>query len=103
MYILVCKKQGGVNYSAFLMPSSSHEALLYVSTCWKKAIRNLGYARHWSVAKEVTFELPVTPDGSIDFDYMERYIRALEKLTIANVVKEKDRIIAATRHIIDTH
>ena len=27
--------------------------LLYIITVWKKAIPNLGYSRHWSVAKKV--------------------------------------------------
>ena len=35
--------------------------------------------------------LPVTPEGTPDFDYMERYIRAMEKLVIADVVKYKKK------------
>lgn len=47
-----------------------------------------------------TIELPVTADDNIDFDYMERYIRAIEKLAIANVVKYKDKLIATTRRVV---
>ena len=47
-----------------------------------------------------TIELPVTADGNIDFDYMERYIRAIEKLAIADVVKYKDKLIAMTRRVV---
>ena len=36
--------------------------------------------------------LPVASDGNINCDYMERYIRAIEKLTITNIVKYKDKI-----------
>ena len=47
---------------------------------------------------EVT--LPVASDGNINFDYMERYIRAIEKLTITNIVKYKDKMIATTRKVV---
>ena len=45
--------------------------------------------------------LPATSSGKPDFDYMERYIRAIEKLTIANVVKFRDREIAAARQAVN--
>lgn len=38
--------------------------------------------------------------GDIIFDYMERYIRAIEKLAIADVVKYKDKLIETTRQIV---
>ena len=37
----------------------------------------------------------------IDFDYMERYIRATEKSVIADVVRYKDRVIEETKKIVD--
>ena len=37
----------------------------------------------------------------IDFNYMERYIRAMEKLAIADVVKYKDKVIATTKEIVE--
>lgn len=36
----------------------------------------------------------------IDYDYMERYIRAIEKLAIADVAKYKDKLIAATKQVV---
>lgn len=47
-----------------------------------------------------TIELPITPDGDIDFDYMERYIRAIEKMTIADVVKYRDRELYAAKQAV---
>ena len=84
----------------------SDEVLFYITTAWKKAIPNLGYSRHWSIAKNVKFLLPVksSPDQAsnkaIDFDYMEHYIRAIEKLAIADVVKYKNQVIATTKQVI---
>lgn len=46
-------------------------------------------------------ELPVTQTGELDFDYMERYIRAIEKVVIADVVKYKDKVIEATKKVVN--
>ena len=46
-------------------------------------------------------ELPITSSGDINFGHMERYIRAIEKLTIAGVVKFRDREIAAARQAVN--
>ena len=36
----------------------------------------------------------------INWQYMERYIRAMEKVVIADVVKYKDRVIEETRKLV---
>lgn len=42
------------------------------------------------------------PEGFIpDWDYMERYIKAIEKIVIADVVKYKDEVISHTEAIIN--
>ena len=79
----------------------SDEVLLYITTCWKKAIPNLGYARHWSVAKTIRFELPVIASSDpnhvytvddIDWQYMQDRIAELEQDRIA----ELEAYLAAT-------
>ena len=76
----------------------SDEVLLYIITCWKKAIPCLGYARHWSVAKTAKFELPVVessnPDHEytvkdIDYKYMQERIAELEQERIAELEQER--------------
>lgn len=54
----------------------------------------------WNKLKTIEISLPVTSDGNINFDYMERYIRAIEKLAIADVAKYKDKLIAATKQVV---
>lgn len=54
----------------------------------------------WNKLKKIEVSLPVTSDGDINFDYMERYIRAIEKLAIADVVRYKDKLIASTRRVV---
>lgn len=54
----------------------------------------------WNKLKTIEVSLPVTLNGDIDFDYMECYIRAIEKLAIADVAKYKDKLIAATKQVV---
>ena len=44
--------------------------------------------------------LPITSTGEPDFGYMERYIRAIEKVVIADVVKYKDKVIETTKEVV---
>jgi len=50
--------------------------------------------------KSLSIGLPIKSDGTPDFDYMERYIRAIEKVVIADVVKYKDKVIEETRKVV---
>lgn len=77
---------------------------LYVISCIRKSSGNgWSYAVKFNRAlvKELSIILPVTPDGTPDFDYMERYIKAIEKMTIADVVKYKNKVIATTKLLVD--
>lgn len=56
----------------------------------------------WNKLRMLTITLPVTSDSEPDFDYMERYIRAIEKLTIADVVKYKDKVIDTTKILVNS-
>lgn len=54
----------------------------------------------WNKLKLLEISLPISSDGEIDFDYMERYIRAIEKMAIADVVKYKNQVIATTKQVV---
>lgn len=75
----------------------------YLITCLKKSL-SCKYSWGDSISnkkiqKDIIF-LPVTPSGEPDWDYMEKYIRAMEKIVIADVVKYKDKVIQATKEMI---
>lgn len=55
----------------------------------------------WNKLKALKIELPITQKDEPDFDYMERYIRAIEKVVIADVVKYKDKVIEATKKVVN--
>ena len=74
-----------------LKPFTSNEKyLLFIISSWKKQIPNLGYARHWKVARNCKIQLPLKENAlafsnpcdnikNIDFDFMESFIRELEE------------------------
>lgn len=68
-----------------LLPSIHNiRCLLWIITAWQKQIPNLGYARHWKIAKNCIVELP-TRDGEIDFDFMESFVAELEAQRVAEL------------------
>ena len=82
----------------------SEEVLLYFSRCIEKLTKErFSYEKKatWERIKVCKITIPITSDGEPDFDYMERYIRALEKVVIADVVKYKDKVIKTTEKIIN--
>ena len=98
----------GVLWDAYLIKpmveAKSVEALLYMAKCIEKITKEqFSYDKKatWDRVKTCEVSLPATSGGDIDFDYMERYIRAIEKLAIADVAKYKDKLIAATKQVVD--
>lgn len=77
---------------------------LYLATVLNAHTKNYSYsnARIPSKIKEEIVILPIIPDttNQIDFEYMERYIKAIEKTVIANVVKYKDQVIEETKKVV---
>lgn len=97
----------GVLWDAYLIKPvtevKSTEALLYMAKCIEKITKEqFSYDKKatWDRVKLCEISLPVASDGNISFDYMERYIRAIEKLAIADVAKYKDKLIATARQAV---
>ena len=105
------------NVKVLIPCCDNDKVLLYITSKWQKQIPNLGYARHWKMAKKCVLSLPIQtdannkpiidetntyhPDGYIpDWEYMEKYIRAIEKVVIKDVVKYKDSVIERTKEIV---
>lgn len=71
--------------------------LQFIIGAWKKQIPNLGYSRHWKLAKESLIPLPVTKDGAPDYEFMEKFVSAVQKIVIADVVKYSEERMSAYR------
>lgn len=106
------------NVKVLIPCCDNDEVLLYLMSVWHKQIPNLGYARHWKVAKGGTLSLPIQtdsqnnpiidsthiyhPHGYIpDWEYMEKYIKATEKVVIRDVVDWKDEMIKKTKEVVE--
>ena len=97
----------GVLWDAYLIKPlaevKSVEVLLYLAKCIEKITKEqFSYDKKatWDRVKLCEISLPVTTDDGINFDYVERYIRAIKKLAIADVVKYKDKLIATTKQVV---
>lgn len=97
----------GVLWDAYLIKPieqvASVEALLYMAKCIEKITKGqFSYDKKatWDRVKNCSISLPVTCDGHINFGYMERYIRAIEKTVIADAVKYKNKMIQTTKEMI---
>lgn len=47
----------------------------------------------WTRLKPITIELPITSYGNIDYDFMENYIKVIEKKAIRDVIDYKNSIL----------
>ncbi len=63
----------------------SIKIVMFIISSWKKCIPNMGYSRHWSFAKNILFNLPITQDNKINFSFIEKFIAELEAERIAEL------------------
>lgn len=74
-----------------LLKNKDEKILLFIISIWKKLIPNLGYSRHWKVAKKCMLKLPIKDENlgdyleNIDFKFMEDFIAELEAQRIAEL------------------
>ncbi|AVK48925.1 hypothetical protein AXY43_13325 [Clostridium sp. MF28] len=63
-----------------LKHSSRKLCLEYIKYQWRNKIPNLGYSRHWKVAKDVEISIPINEDGTFDFEYQQNIAEKYKKL-----------------------
>ena len=86
---IVCNSFSVLDNVKVLLPcTNSYRVLLWIITAWKKQIPNMGYARHWKIAKQSIISLPIK-NNKIDFDFMESFIAELEAERIAELEAER--------------
>lgn len=102
----------GVLYNAYLVKprfNANKQLLYFLASAIQKSIKlKYGYENKagWAKVKNEKISLPIKPDANldiisqIDFDFMETFISAVQKLVIKNVVLYADREIAVTEQII---
>lgn len=83
-----------------IQKNSSEEVLLYFARCIEKLTKErFSYEKKatWDRIKNCEIAVPTTPTGEPDFEYMRKYIRAIEKMIIADVVRYKNEAFEITK------
>ncbi|WP_236847967.1 restriction endonuclease subunit S [Campylobacter devanensis] len=57
----------------------------------------------WNVVRNKLIQLPINKDGDINFEFMNNFIKAIEKLVIKDVVLYTDNKIKATKSIVSSN
>ncbi len=81
----------------------SENVMLYMVAALYKSLKPIyswGDSISGKKIKKDIISLPVKEDNTIDYEYMERYIEIVKKISIKNVVIWKDKIISKTKEII---
>lgn len=75
----------------------------YLITMMKKAFQNFSWGQssfNETVLKNIEIEMPITNIGNIDYDFIETFINAQQKLAIKSVVDWRDKEIKTTKKVI---
>ena len=92
-YAIKLKNMEIPNKQTGLFLASSISKILHGNFSWT-------YKAGWERVKGMSIKLPVKETEEIDWEYMEKYIRAIEKIVIKDVVKYKDDMIRKTKEIV---
>ena len=79
-----------------------YEALMFC-VLLQKQMKNFNWGGNGATLgrlRKKSLMVPVTDHDLIDYEYMETYISAIQKIIIADVVRYADKKIAATKQII---
>ncbi|MCI8273157.1 MAG: type II restriction endonuclease [Clostridia bacterium] len=81
---------------------SENIAIYLVSALYKslKPIYSWGNSISGKKIKKDIVNLPVKDDKTIDYEYMEKYINVIKKISIKSVILWKDKIIEKTKDCI---
>ena len=80
------------NVKVLLPCTNTVNCILFFIAAWQKQIPNLGYARHWKVAKDCIIQLPEKSEGEIDFEFIDNFVRELERARL----RELEAYLVAT-------
>ena len=84
---------------------TTHKQGLFLASLFKHLKTKFGYDNmcSWAKIKDDKIQLPINKDGDIDFEFMNNFIKAIEKLVIKDVVLYTDNKIKATKSIVSSN
>lgn len=97
-----CVTSQGMYYLE-LDDSIDENAAMFIIACLTNRLEGkYGYSNCLIGSKldEKTISLPVKETEEIDWEFMEDYIKAIQKIVIKDVVKYKDEVISKTKQVV---
>ena len=76
----------------------------YLIATMKRAFQNFSWGQssfNENILKNIEIELPVIDKNKIDYDFIEKFITAQQKLVIKNVVDWRNKQINATKQVVN--
>ncbi|MGP1486077.1 MAG: restriction endonuclease subunit S [Campylobacter sp.] len=91
----------GVYYN--VAQTYTKETMLYFTTVISKSLfGKFSYGQKLRISQSLNFKIKLpTKNGEIDYDFMQNFIKAIEKLVIKEVVEWNDTKIAATKQVLN--
>lgn len=80
--------------------------MLYLTATMRRALKgkySYGNKLRSSKSYNILMKLPVNSEDKIDFEFMQIFISAIQKLVIKNVVEYKDKLIDKTKDVISNN
>ena len=77
----------------------------YLIATMKRAFQNFSWGQssfNENILKNIEIGLPVIDKNKIDYDFIEKFITAQQKLAIKNVVDWRDKQINTTKQLVST-
>ena len=104
---------GDDNIHFLVNDNISDKAKLYITSCLSKVVQGYSYSNQFRMRildcltitlptlDELDENSPYSEEGFVpDFDFMAKYIKAIEKIVIADVVQYKDAMISKTKEVV---
>ena len=61
----------------------------YIKYEWEKLIPDLGYARHWKVARNVKIKIPINTSGDFDIEKQKEIVKKLSLIHISEPTRRE--------------
>lgn len=102
---VVCEDFSVMDNVKVLVPIFPNLSLNYIKSQWYNKIPQLGYARHWNVARKVKIEIPVNENGDFDLERQKELAKKYQDIenkrkTLLKNVEElkKSKIVFETNN-----
>ena len=100
---VVCEDFSVMDNVKVLVPLYPNLSLSYIKSQWYNKIPQLGYARHWNVARKVKIEIPVNEKGAFDLEKQEQIAQKYKEVECKrNDLLDKIHLLKNVKVLLDS-